>query len=523
MKKLSMILTFLVIFGSSAIGHTSDECVVFEGTFEMSTRRPVAQFQYFQALDGEAILKVYDEAKDHHAKKINSATISINGKKVIRSMDFCRKKYFRFWHFRKTKFHHYSNFKQPDDVIEKTVELTKGQNSLEVMLNSMRGGKIKVAIVKPKYLSSDDSDCDFISDDGDESLKSSDRPCTGGSTALCDDNCPNDFNPDQADSDGDGIGDVCDDNDDGYPYLVKNTIKVGKSPWSGIAVSPNGELVYVTNYGDNNVSVIKTVDNSVAAYIPVGKGPSGVSVSPDGAFVYVNNYSSNSVSVIDTSNDSVLDPPIPVGNSPFGISVTPDGDYAYVSNYGSGTVSVIDTSSHAVIDTIPVGSRPWGVSVTPDGAYAYVSNRSSSTVSVIDTSKNSVIKSIFVGGSPSGITVTPDGKYVYVNNYGSGTVSVLRTSDNTVIDPPIPVMNGADSISVTPNGAYVYVNHHSVGTVSIIRTSDNTVIDTDPSTVEIDPIPVGNQPYGGGMAVSPDGKFVYVGDYTDGTVSVIGY
>jgi len=176
-----------------------------------------------------------------------------------------------------------------------------------------------------------------------------------------------------------------------------------------------------------------------------------------------------------------------------------------------------------VIDTIPVGSRPWGVSVTPDGAYAYVSNRSSSTVSVIDTSKNSVIKSIFVGGSPSGITVTPDGKYVYVNNYGSGTVSVLRTSDNAVIDPPIPVMNGADGISVTPNGAYVYVNHHSVGTVSIIRTSDNNLIDTDPSTVEIDPIPVGNQPYGGGIAVSPDGKSVYVGDYTDGTVSVIGY
>jgi len=208
MKKLSMILTVLVIFGSSAIGHTSDECVVFEGIFEMSTRRPVAQFEYFQALDGEAIVKVYDEAGNHHAKKVTSATISINGKKVIGSRDFCRKKYFRFWHFRKKKFFQYSHFKQQDDYIEKAAELTKGQNSLEVRLNSMRGGKIKVAIVKPKYLSSDDSDCDFISDDGDESLKSSDRPCTGGNTALCDDNCPNDFNPDQADSDGDGIGDV---------------------------------------------------------------------------------------------------------------------------------------------------------------------------------------------------------------------------------------------------------------------------------------------------------------------------
>ena len=69
MKKLSMILTVLVIFGSSAIGHTSDECVVFEGIFEKSTRRPVAHFEYFQALDGEAIVKVYNEPGGHHAER----------------------------------------------------------------------------------------------------------------------------------------------------------------------------------------------------------------------------------------------------------------------------------------------------------------------------------------------------------------------------------------------------------------------------------------------------------------------
>ena len=46
----------------------------------MSTRRPVAQFEYFQALDGEAILKVFDESKGHHDRKVKNATISINGR-----------------------------------------------------------------------------------------------------------------------------------------------------------------------------------------------------------------------------------------------------------------------------------------------------------------------------------------------------------------------------------------------------------------------------------------------------------
>ena len=40
------------------------------------------------------------------------------------------------------------------------------------------------------------------------------EPCHTGMSEGCDDNCPDDFNPDQLDSDGDGIGDACDEDDD---------------------------------------------------------------------------------------------------------------------------------------------------------------------------------------------------------------------------------------------------------------------------------------------------------------------
>ena len=78
-------------------------------------------------------------------------------------------------------------------------------------------------------------------------------------------------------------------------------MNTGKSP-AGVAVSPDGKKVYVTNYGDKTVSVIDTATKAVTATVSVGRGPKEIAVTPDGTKVYVANSESGSISVIDTAN-----------------------------------------------------------------------------------------------------------------------------------------------------------------------------------------------------------------------------
>ena len=56
---------------------------------------------------------------------------------------------------------------------------------------------------------------------------------------------------------------------------------------AGVAWS--SPFAYITNQGDNTVSVIDTANNRVIRSIDVGDKPAGIAVSDDGSRIYVTN------------------------------------------------------------------------------------------------------------------------------------------------------------------------------------------------------------------------------------------
>ena len=296
---------------------------------------------------------------------------------------------------------------------------------------------------------------------------------------------------------------------------------------SGMNAKSDGQNAYITNSGDNTVSVINLATNTVTATIPVGNNPFGVSVSPDGSKVYIVNSNNvphaGTVSVINTLTNIVI-ATIAVGGFPIGVAVSPDGTKVYVTNQDDNTISVINAATNTVTATIVTidntgyyGIYPTGVSVSPDGTRVYVTFQNSPNVSVINTLTNSIIATIPTGSFfGDGICISPDGTKVYVGNTEDYNVSVINTATNIVTATiPLGFFVYPTALAVSPDGTKVYVadygdNYDADKFVSVINTATNTV------TANIT-VGQGSQ----GISISPDGTIVYVANSTDNTVSVI--
>lgn len=144
------------------------------------------------------------------------------------------------------------------------------------------------------------------------------------------------------------------------------SVAVGWAP-EGVAVSPDGGLVYVANAGDRTISIMETVFNKVIGVITLDRfggaslplAPRGIAVSPDGSRLYVTDGAGNRLFVIDiAANHAVVDI-IPVGKKPYGVAVSADSRRVYVANTDDNTVSVINPQNSTVIATVQTGLGPW--------------------------------------------------------------------------------------------------------------------------------------------------------------------
>jgi DNA-binding beta-propeller fold protein YncE len=211
---------------------------------------------------------------------------------------------------------------------------------------------------------------------------------------------------------------------------------------------------------------------------------------------------------------------------PTNIVITADGTTAFVLA-GSG-IFVISTATNQIVNTIPdpastapdptssVPSFYTDIAVTLDGTQLYASNFDG-TASIIDVASGQVEKTFTVGYNADIVAISPDGKSAYVGaNAASGPfyLTKIDVASQTIVAPQFAQSKRGTSgyLGFSPNSQTVYFpGSRSVLAVNAVtgRRERNLVPSNETQDTEL-----------AGVAISSNGKFLYVADTDANTVTI---
>jgi DNA-binding beta-propeller fold protein YncE len=332
-------------------------------------------------------------------------------------------------------------------------------------------------------------------------------------------------------------------------YAVVATINTGVNP-SSIAISKNGHKGYVTNYnnygidGQDSVSVLDLKHNKPYAIINDASfdGPYTVTLNHKNTRAYVTNSNSTTISIIDIKNNknSVIGV-IDGFNGPSGMVIGKD-NIAYVVNYGAGaesgmgdTVSVVNLKTMMIIETITVAQAPAALAISHDGKFVYVvsyvdGNPGTGVMSTISTHTNTVVNTLDGFFGPFDIAVNKDGKYAYVTNFGSNNFAPFGTTVSFVRLKCTPYIKNTVTVGIQPAGIAIKPDQHFAFVTNYNELYDGDQLMPGQGTVNVidlhhlrevvsPTIAVGQGP--DAIATSPNGRTIYVANFTSNTVTVI--
>ncbi len=328
--------------------------------------------------------------------------------------------------------------------------------------------------------------------------------------------------------------------------------------------STAGGRVWVANQDNNSVTVFNAATNAKLAEIAVGAGPRTLAAAPNGS-VWVANKHAETISVINPATFGVSQTiTLPFASQPFGIAFAPTGGFAFVALEAKGELLKLDAATGATLASLNVGKNPRHVSVNSDGTSVYVSRfitpplpgehaalvqpgAAGGEVVVVSAASMTVSRTITLGysdmpdfeiqgsGVPNylgAVTMSPDGLTAWVpskqDNILRGT---LRNGSNLNFQNTVRAVASRIDLGtgLEDLGTRVDLDNASVASAAVydpfgnylfvaLETSREVAVVDAQGRYEIFRFSVGRAPQG--LALSNDGRRLYVNNFMDRTVGV---
>jgi YVTN family beta-propeller protein len=249
---------------------------------------------------------------------------------------------------------------------------------------------------------------------------------------------------------------------------TKDGHEVGRTPvtdaWLGLAFSPNGRTLWVGGGSQASVYEFSFDENGKLAptrTFEIVKGAArsardfigGVAIDPDGHLLYACDLYHDAIVVVNTQSGTVIDH-FKTGRRPYRILFNPDGKSFYVTSWADGSLYHHQTSDGALLQTLRLGAHPtdmvWRDRATraEEGegdragfkARIFVSAANTNSVYAAGVSDNGdlrVVETINVsstpnhplGMTPSALALSPDQSRLYVICSGANAAAVVDVTE----------------------------------------------------------------------------------------------
>ncbi len=201
------------------------------------------------------------------------------------------------------------------------------------------------------------------------------------------------------------------------------------------------------------------------------------------------------------------------------VALTSDSGYAIAAAQTKGIVYKINTKTYEVEKEAITekGGEPHGLRISPDGKTAYIAMLKGKSIGVLDMEKMS-LSYIPLKGAAVQTGVTPDGKYSLASVYDAKSLAVYDIASKKLSYVDLPKeAKGPVQLYPTPDSRFVYVADQGY---YFNQPNSDLVYKIDLREMKVaETIKGGNAPHG--VAVSQDGKFVYVTNLLSDDLSVI--
>lgn len=245
-------------------------------------------------------------------------------------------------------------------------------------------------------------------------------------------------------------------------FSTITTFAVGDDPVNTV-LSPDETVGVATSLSSDEIQFFDPATNTtLGTPVVTGFFPFDGAFTADGSKVWITNYGNNSISIVDVATRTVENTITGLGNTQ-DIELSPDGTVFWVAEF-SGSVHAFDASTRALLDSLVVPGQPTTIRITPDGTRGYVANYTTDILE-LDTSDPtdlSVIDTISTPVLTQNLDMSPDGTTLYANLYdnvgdGDGVTRIdLATGDQDHTALPSPYR-----MAVMPTGNGVLVSQYN--------------------------------------------------------------